>query len=295
MDKEGKKVDFVIITGLSGAGKTQAIRYFEDIGFFCIDNLPTTFIPSFAKLCMESNGKIQKVALVIDIREREFFEKIYNALQNLEEMGCEYKIIFLEADTNVLVRRFSQTRRRHPLDKGKSTIIEEIEEERERLKELRKRAHLIIDTSYLTPQALYATIRESLDTVGKEAKLTITLLSFGYKWGIPQEADLVFDLRFLPNPYYNEELRALSGHDKKVIDFILSAPISKDFLQKLLDFIKFLIPQYIMEGKSYLTIAFGCTGGKHRSIAVVDIVADAIRKECSGINLLIKHRDFAKE
>jgi UPF0042 nucleotide-binding protein len=220
---------------------------------------------------------------------------VYEALQKLEEMGLEYKIIFLEAETSVLVRRFSQTRRRHPLDTGKSTIVEEIEEEKERLKELRKRAHLIIDTSSLTPQALHATIRESLPPLKEKAKINVTLVSFGYKWGLPQEADLVFDLRFLPNPFYEERMRTLSGHDPQVRDFIMRSPISERFLHKVLDFVKFLIPQYIMEGKSYLTIAFGCTGGKHRSIAVVDMVADFLRKECKNINLLIKHRDLAKE
>jgi len=261
-------IRFVIITGLSGAGKSRAVNSFEDLGYFCIDNLPPLLIPKFAELASQSGGKINRIALVSDIRGGEFFSSLSEALLSLEEVGLDYEILFLEADDDILIRRFKETRRRHPLA-AHGSIVEGIKEERRLLAAIRGRADKIINTSELSPQELKEEIRSLYALDGKQENILITLVAFGFKYGIPLDADLVFDVRFLPNPHYVEHLRPLTGNDDKVQEYLWKWTITHKFFQKLLDFIDFVVPCYVKEGKPQLVIAIGCTGGKHRSVAVV--------------------------
>lgn len=284
---------FIIITGLSGAGKTQAADFFEDRGFFCVDNLPTTLIPIFAELCGQSKTPIEDVALVIDIREGEFLTDLFDALSNISQKGIEYKILFLEALDGVLNRRFKESRRRHPLGISRS-LDEYIQTERKTLSPLKERADLVIDTSYLTPGDLREKLKEAFLTLAKPREMTIILTSFGYKYGAPMDADLLFDVRFLPNPYYLEELQPLTGKDKPVIDYVMQWPATKNFLKIFFELMGFLVPQYMAEGKTYLTIAIGCTGGKHRSITITEMLGGFIQQQGLKVNLIVKHRDMDK-
>ncbi|MDI6703176.1 MAG: RNase adapter RapZ [bacterium] len=286
-----RKVRFVIITGLSGAGKSQAVRYFEDIGFFCVDNLPPILIPEFSELIFKSKQKGTEIALVIDIRGGGFFNELFNSLSTLSQSGIEYRILFLEASEEVLLKRFIETRRRHPLSSSNISLEEAIGLERRRLTEIRERADLIIDTSSLTPRQLRDALKEHFVDLSKE-KMTLTILSFGYKYGIPKDADLVFDVRFLPNPHYIDDLRSLNGEDKKVVDYVMDNELTQRFMDRFLNLIEFLIPQYIEEGKSYLTIAIGCTGGTHRSVTIVNSLARFIKERAQKVNLMVKHRDI---
>ncbi|MCS7233818.1 MAG: RNase adapter RapZ [Synergistetes bacterium] len=287
-------MQLIVITGFSGAGKSLALRSLEDIGYFCIDNLPPLLIPKLVELSLLSRG-LEKIALVIDIRGRDLLPDLKASLSFLRERGIAFKVIFLEASDEVIIRRFEETRRPHPLQNGLISLREAIEEEKTILKPLRDVADLIIDTSNMPPAALKNTIK---GIVVKEKLgpfvLLISIYSFGFKYGIPLEADLVFDLRFLPNPYYSEELRNLSGLDKKVQSFILSSEVTQAFLNKLYDLLNFLMPKYFEEGKSYVNIAFGCTGGKHRSVVVAEEVAGYLRRE-GYPNLKVVHRDINKE
>jgi UPF0042 nucleotide-binding protein len=288
MKGRGERTKFIIITGLSGAGKSLAAKFFEDFGFFCVDNLPTILIPKFAEICLRS--KISRSALVIDIREGEFLGDLFSKLDSLVKLGIEYSILFLEARDEVLIRRFRETRRKHPLDAAGMGLEEIIHSERERLKEIRKRS-FTLDTSDLTPRDLQNRLK-SWFIPAEEEKLTITLISFGYKYGVPVDSDLVFDARFLPNPHYSETLRSLTGEDEGVVSYVMRNSITEEFLKKIYDLIKFLIPQYKNEGRSYLTIAFGCTGGKHRSIVLVNKVASFIKSLNQNLNVIIEHRDI---
>ncbi len=278
----------MIITGLSGAGKSEAVRAFEDLGFFCVDNLPPTLIPKFAELTAQSEGKIDKIALVVDIRSREFFDKLLTALDSLEEMGVEYEILFLEASDEVLVRRFKETRRRHPLS-AEGGIIEGICEERRKLDEIRKRASRIIDTSNITPKQLRERIAGSFVRLNPKKGIDIIVVSFGFKHGIPIDADLVFDVRFLPNPHYVEALRPLTGESEAVMEYVFRSRVTGSFLHKLFDLMTFLLPQYTKEGKTQLIIGIGCTGGRHRSVAIANRLADFLTDQ--GYNVTVEHRD----
>ncbi|MEW5766042.1 MAG: RNase adapter RapZ [bacterium] len=284
---------FIIITGLSGAGKTQAADFFEDRGFFCVDNLPTTLIPLFAELCSRSKTPIKDVALVIDIREGEFLTNLFDALSNISQKGIEYKILFLEALDGVLSRRFKESRRRHPLGISRS-LDEYIQTERKALSPLKERADLVVDTSYLTPGDLREKLKEAFLTLAKPREMTIILTSFGYKYGAPMDTDLLFDVRFLPNPHYIEELQPLTGQDKPVIDYVMQWPVTKNFLKIFFELMGFLVPQYMAEGKTYLTIAIGCTGGKHRSITITEMLGEFIQQQGLKANLIVKHRDMDK-
>jgi UPF0042 nucleotide-binding protein len=286
-----ERTNFLVITGLSGAGKSLASSFFEDMGFFCIDNLPTILIPKLGQLFSQEWSKIRNVVLVVDIREREFLSSLFENLQMLLKMGITYKILFLEADDETLMVRFKETRRRHPLG-NEERISEYINRERE---ELLEKADFIIDTSSLTPNSFKERLKEIYTLIsGKKAKMTIQLLSFGYKYGIPHDADLVIDVRFLPNPHYIEDLDPLLGEDERVINYIMKFEVSKNFFEKFTQLIDFLIPQYIKEGKPYLTIAIGCTGGKHRSIAFIKLLKDFINSKDYEINLVTKYRDVEK-
>ncbi len=286
-----KEVQFVLITGLSGAGKSNAVGSFEDLGYFCVDNLPPNFIPKFAEMCLQSEGKISKVALVSDIRGGEFFPHLFDALDQLEGMGLEYEVLFLEADDEVLVRRYKETRRKHPLSHG-APIVDSISREREMLSEIRGKADKVINTSYLTPTELKERIFNLYSSEQREKNVFITFISFGYKYTVPMDADLVFDVRFLPNPHYVEHLRTLPGTDKQVSNYLWKWSITHKFLTRLLDFLEFLLPLYVREGKSHLVIAMGCTGGKHRSVVLADTVARELKKK--GFRLNVEHRDLEK-
>ncbi|MCW3488615.1 RNase adapter RapZ [Dethiobacter alkaliphilus] len=282
---------FVIITGLSGAGKSQAMRSFEDLGYFCIDNLPPMLIPKFAELAAQSEGKINRIALVSDIRGGEFFTSLLEALQALEDIGFDYEILFLESDHDVLIRRFKETRRRHPLA-SLGSILEGIKEETNRLAMIRSKADKIIDTTALTPQQLKEEITSLYAPDSEQENILITLVAFGFKYGVPLDADLVFDVRFLPNPHYVEHLRPLTGNNEEVKEYVWKWTITHKFFQKLVDMIQFLVPCYIKEGKPQLVIAIGCTGGKHRSVSMVN----ELGKILSGKNYRVikEYRDIDK-
>ncbi len=279
----------VIVTGLSGAGRTQALRHLEDLGFFCIDNLPPTLIPKFTELCAHSARPIDRVALVVDIRGGEFFDALFEVLGDLDKSGTNYEILFLEASDETLVRRFKESRRSHPLSMH-GEILDCIREERSRMQELRGRADKIIDTSNLTTQQLKEQLKNLFAYNTHLSRLRISIVSFGYKYGIPMDSDLVFDVRFLPNPYYDPSLRCLTGNDPKVEEFVLSSQVTNEFMKKFFSLIEFLIPEYSKEGKSTLTIAIGCTGGQHRSIVIANHLEEYLSKR--NYTVTVHHRDI---
>lgn len=285
-------IRFVIITGLSGAGKSEAVKCFEDLGYFCVDNLPPALIGKFAELCTHSDGKINRVALVIDIRGGGFFDDASAALENLEEMGFAYEILYLEAGDEVLVRRFKESRRRHPLS-ASGSILEGIRAERERLGELRGKAARLLDTTELTARELRRHITEEYGLKPDKDQLLITVVSFGFKRGIPVDADLVFDVRFLPNPHYVESLHDLDGGERSVVDYVMKWPTTTKFLTRLYDLVDYLLPQYRKEGRSNLLVAIGCTGGQHRSVVIANQLAGFIGGR--GYRVLVDHRDVGAD
>lgn len=282
-------VRFVIITGLSGAGKSEAMRSLEDIGYFCVDNLPPALIPKFAELCVQSGGKPAKIGLVCDVRGGEFFDNLFLALGELEEAGFFYEILFLEASDEVLVRRYKESRRRHPLG-DEAGILDGITKERARLNELRGSAHHVIDTSNLTPRELREEIT-ALFADKKQSRLSVHVVSFGFKRGLPLDADLVFDVRFLPNPHYVEALRPLDGRAPAVAEYVFKWPVTQRFLAKVQDLLDFLLPHYVNEGRGQLVIAIGCTGGQHRSVALAEYLGQEIASR--GYRVRTIHRDAA--
>lgn len=282
---------FVIVTGLSGAGKTEAIRSFEDMGYFCVDNLPPALLPKFVELCAQPGGKIRKVALGIDIRGGEFFDTVADALDRLTEMGIPFDVLFLEASDEVLIRRFKETRRRHPLAPTGS-LLEGITAERARLETLRARATKLIDTSLLSPHQLKEKVTGAFATDQDLTGLNIRVLSFGYRFGLPLDADLVFDVRFLPNPHWVEELRPHTGLESDVRDYVFNSTPTKEFLGRLTSFIAFMLPGFVKEGKSQLVIAIGCTGGRHRSVVLAEAVGAFLRPQ--GYRVQVEHRDVAR-
>ena len=286
-----KKLKVLIVTGLSGAGKSQAVHSLEDLGFYCIDNLPPTMIPDFIDLCLQPESKIDRVAIVIDIRGRSFFKQVFSELDDLKESNVNYEVAFLETKDEVLVKRFKETRRRHPLSL-EGDIYEGIKLERKYLEELRGKANIIIDTSDLKPSQLKEEINRIWGYKDKNKSLYITIMSFGYKYGIPLDTDLLMDVRFLPNPYYLEELRPLTGQDNEVAEYVFKFDTSNEFLSKYYDLLKFLIPHYIREGKVHLVVAIGCTGGQHRSVAIAQKLACLLEEEEYEIS--VKHRDIEK-
>ncbi|MBC2582826.1 RNase adapter RapZ [Clostridium sp. DJ247] len=284
---------FVIVTGLSGAGKTQAIRNLEDLGFFCVDNLPPTLIPKFAEACYETDGKIDKIALVIDIRGGRFFDDLFESLKYLKEQGYKHEILFLDASDEVLVKRFKESRRKHPLAPD-GRILNGILMERNRLREVKERADNIIDTSKLATRELREEITKVYAEEGQvETELIITVLSFGFKYGIPVDSDLVFDVRFLPNPYYIPELKKYSGNDKPVSDYVMAFKETQEFIEKLDDMLKFLIPSYLKEGKRQLIVSIGCTGGRHRSVTIANAIFQRLKDY--GFKANIDHRDIEED
>lgn len=286
-----ENVRLVIITGMSGAGKTQVVRAMEDLGYFCVDNLPPMLIPKFAELCAQSAGRVNKIGLVVDIRGREFFDTLVQNLEELEKQGHRYEMLFLEASDETLIRRYKETRRRHPMAPH-GRISEGIARERERVDHVRGRATQIIDTSELSTADLREKITSLFTSEHEYQRMNITVVSFGFKYGIPLDADMVFDVRFLPNPFYVESLRRKSGEVAEVGEYIWKWPITQQFMEKVTDFVEFLVPNYIKEGKSQLIIAIGCTGGMHRSVFVAGKIYESLRKKGYKVNL--DHRDIKK-
>ncbi|MBN4062937.1 MAG: RNase adapter RapZ [Alkaliphilus sp.] len=258
---------FVIISGLSGAGKSQTVKHMEDFGYYCVDNLPPSLIPKFMDLCYYSNSEINKIALVIDIRGGLFFNDLFDSLDAMKKMKLDYEILFLDASDEVLIKRFKETRREHPLS-ANGSINEGIIKEREKLSDLREVATNIIDTTNIRTAQLREELRNIFIEGNKSDSLMISILSFGFKHGIPLDADLVFDVRFLPNPFYIDTLKTLTGKDEVVRKYVMDSNYSIEFTKKLFDLINFLIPAYIKEGKNRLVIAIGCTGGRHRSVTI---------------------------
>lgn len=279
---------FVIVTGMSGAGKSTAMKMLEDFGYFCVDNLPIALIKKFADLSFDSKGKIDKVALGVDIRSGNV-----NDLEQVLDEIPQKEIFFIDAGDETLIKRFKETRRTHPLV-SQGRVDEGIALERKELKVLKERADYIVNTDNLLTRDLRSEM-EKIFVENKDYKnLFINILSFGFKYGIPVDSDLVFDVRFMPNPYYEEDLKHKTGNDKEVQDFVLSSPVSGEFLEKLQDMIRFLIPNYIAEGKLQLVISIGCTGGKHRSVTIANRLYECLKKD-EEYGIKITHRDIGKE
>jgi RNase adapter protein RapZ len=284
------RCQFVIITGLSGAGKTFASRCFEDLGYFCVDNLPPALLPKFAQLC--DSSEITQAALVIDIRGRDFFNDLLSALDELHTDEVAFRVVFLDASDKVLVRRFSETRRKHPLASAGGRVLDAISTERALLESIKARADIIIDSSDLKPGQLKTAITTSLNHMGSSPVMAINIMSFGFKYGLPVDADMVLDVRFLANPYYVPELRNLTGNDEDVQRYVLKQPPAKQFLVHTTALIDFLLPRYQAEGKSQFTLAIGCTGGKHRSITMANELARYL--EDKRIDVSLEHRDIRR-
>jgi len=282
---------FVIITGVSGAGKSRAVNSLEDLGFYCADNMPPALIPKFADLCLQTDGKIIDVAIVTDVRGGILFSSFFEGLDELKKQGGDYKILFLDADDAVLMRRFQETRRKHPLSEPGVTISEAIIREREMLRPARERADYIIDTSNLSP----AQLKERLAVLfmGKNTTgLLVNCVSFGFKYGTPTEADLIFDVRCFPNPFYIDELKNFTGLDRPVRDYVFSSDSMQKFMKMLYEMIDFLLPLYAEEGKSQLVVAIGCTGGKHRSVTIAEALYKHILDK--DMRASVNHRDIQK-
>ncbi len=286
-----KNLRVVIITGLSGSGKSTALRALEDIGFFCVDNLPVVLLPKFLDITIVSSPKIDRVAMVMDLREKSFLEKYCRIFGKLKERGFKIEILFLEASDDTLLRRFSETRRNHPLSE-KGSIIDGIMLEKEKLLPLRKMAERIIDTSSANVHQLKDIVQRYFLPSSEYKRMIISISSFGYRYGLPADADLVFDVRFLPNPYFVEELKEHDGHNSEVTKFVLKNRESKNFLLKILDLLSMLIPLYDKEGKARLNIAIGCTGGRHRSVVMANELSSRLSK--MKYRIYLNHRDIAK-
>jgi UPF0042 nucleotide-binding protein len=284
------RLQLVVVTGLSGSGKSTAIHVLEDLGFYCIDNLPVALIPRVVELWESSQEEVRRVALGVDARERHFLDQVPTVFAELRTRGVALEVLYLEASDDVLLRRFSETRRPHPAAEGGSAV-DGIRREREKLRALREASDRIIDTSGLTVHELRATLRDLIERTDTGA-MTVALLSFGYKHGLPTDADLVLDCRFLPNPFFVEELRHQIGTDQAVADYVLGRDETREFLQRITALLDFTLPRYQREGKSYLTIALGCTGGRHRSIALVEELRRLL--DARGYRVLVRHRDVER-
>lgn len=285
---------FVIVTGLSGAGKSTALKVLEDKGYFCVDNLPVPLIEKFAQISLDGVcSEIQMVAIGVDIRNGQALGMLGNVLDNLKASGFQYEILFLDSKDDILIKRYKETRRTHPLS-GQGRVEDGIRLEREKIEFLKTQADYIIDTSYLLTRELKAEL-DHIFVGNKDFKnLFVSVVSFGFKYGIPADADLIFDVRFLPNPYYVDDLRILTGNDKDVYDFVMENDNAKEFLRKLVDMVQFLIPNYIAEGKNQLIIGIGCTGGKHRSVTLANALYNSLLGG-DGYGLRIEHRDIEKD
>ena len=285
-------MEFVIITGISGGGKSQAADIIEDLNFYCVDNMPAALIPRFAELCAATKGRYEKVALVTDMREKNGVSEILNAMQTLRDMGIAYKTLFMEADLPVIVKRYKESRRPHPLSVAGDSVDVSIAKEKALMMPIREMSDYIVNSSHLTLGQLRNELYTLFSGKTAERSITVNVMSFGYKHGLPMDADLVFDVRFLPNPFYIESMRPQCGLDDEVRDYVFSFPQTREFMDRLTEMIKFLLPQYIEEGKYSLTIAVGCTGGRHRSVAIAEALGDALAAD--GINVARINRDMSK-
>ncbi len=284
---------FILISGLSGAGKSKSASFLEDMGYYVVDNLPAALIPKFAELCMAGQGRYDKVALVTDIRGGQTFDALFDALDQLRDMGCDYKILFVEASLETIIKRYKETRRSHPLAKAGRSLEEAVALERSALEPVRKRSEYILDTSALSTAKLRGEMLRLFGEGDGKPAMSVSVISFGFKNGIPLEADLVFDVRCLPNPYYIAELRHQTGLDAGVRDFVFGYQQTRDLMAHLESLLSFLLPLYVEEGKTALVIAVGCTGGHHRSVAVTRALADFIRQK--GYNASESHRDMTRD
>ena len=284
---------FIILTGMSGAGKSTALKMMEDIGYFCVDNLPIALIEKFADLADLQDAELQKVAVGVDIRSGQTLEELQDVLDRLKQRGERFDILFLDSQDEVLVKRYKETRRTHPLA-GSERVDKGIREERRRLEFLRKQASYIIDTSNMLTRELKAELEKIFVRNQDYKNLFITIVSFGFKYGIPTDCDLVFDVRFLPNPFYVEGLRGKTGNDREIREYVMQFPEAGQFLHKLEDLVKFLIPNYIVEGKTQLVIGVGCTGGKHRSVTLANALFERLADR-EGYGIKIEHRDIQKD
>lgn len=283
---------FIIITGLSGAGKTQVIHCLEDLDYYCIDNMPPALIPKFAEICYSSNGKIDKVAMVIDIRGGDMFNELFNELNALKAAGYNYEVLFLDANDETLVKRYKETRRMHPLARD-GRLIDGITKERAILDYVKKKANHIIDTSSFTTAQLKDAVRELFEGESMGAGIVVNVQSFGFKYGIILDGDLVFDVRFLPNPFYKDSLKHHTGLDADVQEYVLKFEQTEEFIKRLNSMIDYLLPYYIEEGKSQIVIGIGCTGGKHRSVTIAIQLYNFLKEK--GYNAILSHRDIQKE
>ena len=283
---------FVIVTGMSGAGKSTALKMLEDMGYFCVDNLPIALLPKFAELAHAPGSDISQVAVGVDIRNGRSLDEMSSVLEHLKASGVAYQILYLEASDEVLVKRYKETRRTHPLAK-QGRVEDGIRQERDKLLYLKENATYILDTSQLLTRELKKALEQIFAGEKNFKNLMITVLSFGFKYGIPSDCDLVFDVRFLPNPYYVEGLKYKTGNDKEVQDFVMGYELSHTFLDKLVDMLEFLIPNYILEGKNQLVIGIGCTGGKHRSVTLANKLFEAL-SNCPEYGVRLEHRDVSR-
>ena len=285
-------MEFVIISGLSGAGKSKAASFMEDMDFFCVDNLPAPLIPKFAELGMAGSGEYDRVVLVTDIRGGTNFDSLFRALDDLEQMKCPYRILFIEASDETIIKRYKETRRSHPLGEECDSLEQAIRLEREMLAPLRALADHIIDTSNLSTAKLKGELRRLFARGAVEGRMDVRVTSFGFKHGIPMEADLVFDVRFLPNPYYVSDLRPLTGLDQGVRDYVFAGGQADEFMERLWGLVGWLLPRYEEEGKTALVVSIGCTGGHHRSVAIAHTLAERIRAQ--GWPVSESHRDLGR-
>lgn len=285
-------MEFIIISGLSGAGKSKAASFMEDMGFFCVDNLPAPLIPKFAELGMAGTGEYDRVVLVTDVRSGTNFSALFQSLEALKGMKCPYRILYMDASDDVIIKRYKETRRSHPLAEECDSLEGAIALERRMLAPLRERAEFVVDTSDLSTAKLRGELLRLFGRGSQEGAMTVSVTSFGFKHGLPREADLVFDVRFLPNPYYVQELRPRTGLDDGVRDYVFSGGAAGEFLEKLQDLLGFLLPKYVEEGKTALVVAVGCTGGHHRSVAIAHALAAYIRGR--GYPVTESHRDLGR-
>ena len=285
-------MEFIVISGLSGAGKSSVGRFLEDIGYFVVDNMPAALIPKFAELSMAGPAQNDRVAIVCDIRGGQTFDGLFSALHDLDAMGCEHKILYVEASPETIIKRYKETRRRHPLEREADSLEEAVEKERELMLPVKERADFIIDTTGLSTAKLRGELLRLFNGEGEQAGMTVSVTSFGFKYGLPLEADLVLDVRFMPNPFYIQELRHQTGLDKPVSDYVFSFRQTHDFLHKVEDLLGFTLPLYAEEGKTGLVIAVGCTGGHHRSVAIAHALTEFIRGQ--GYSVMEHHRDMER-
>jgi len=287
---EAETPDFTIVTGLSGAGRSEVANALEDLGYFVVDNLPPALMAKMVELAVVPGQEIKHIALVVDVRGGTYFDQVSEALRDLARRGIEYRIVFLTASDDVLIRRFEATKRKHPLA---DRVLDGISKERAVLESLREAADLVIDTSNMTVHELRDRVVASFSAQSREERMQTTVVSFGYKHGLPLDADMVLDIRFLPNPYWIDDLRPLPGTDKRIRDYVMRQAETADFMKRLDGLLDGLVPGFLHEGKRYLTIAVGCTGGRHRSVVVAEAIAESLRRR--GLNVAVRHRDLERE